>query len=157
VLYCLLAVLGGILLAEMQLRPPRRPIRNRQEIASAVRERYHADLQDVSVVSDGAILRGWYVVPSNDNGSVIVLLHGVSDNREGMLGFAPMFLDRGYRVLLPDARAHGESGGDLATYGIRESGDISRWIERLEEAHPKCVYGFGESMGCCATARVART
>jgi uncharacterized protein len=86
-------------------------------------------------------------VPSNDNGSVIILLHGVSDNREGMLGFAPVFLDRGYRVLLPDARAHGESGGDLATYGIRESSDISRWIDWLEEAHPKCVDGFGESMG----------
>jgi len=147
-LYGVFSVIGGILLAELQLHPPRRPIRNVPEVARTIRERYHADLQNVSVTaSDGAVLRAWYVMPRNDNGNVIILLHGVGDNRDGMFGFARMFLDRGYRVLLPDARAHGESGGTLATYGIKESADISRWIDWIEAGHPKCVYGLGESMG----------
>jgi hypothetical protein len=77
----------------------------------------------------------------------VILLHGVSDNREGITGYARPFLEQGYRVLLPDARAHGESGGDVATYGIRESNDIHRWVDWLEQSRPDCVYGFGESMG----------
>jgi hypothetical protein len=38
-----------------------------------------------------------------------------------------MVLQQGYRVLLPDSRAHGESGGTLATYGLVERDDIHRW------------------------------
>src|SRR6266481_5972064 len=60
------------------------------------------------------------------------------------------FLDHGYAVLLPDARAHGESGGEIATYGVKESDDIHRWVSWIYEhdvASSQCVYGFGESYG----------
>src|SRR2546430_7508367 len=58
-----------------------------------------------------------------------------------------MFLHKGYSVLLPDSRAHGESGGDLATYGITERQDVHLWAELLQQRAPGCVYLFGESMG----------
>jgi uncharacterized protein len=147
-LYFAGCVIGGVLLAEMQLHPPRRPIRQTAVFAAEVRNDFHADLQNVSIgAADGAVLRGWYVKPSNDNGDAIILLHGVGDNREGVAGYARMFLDHGYRVLLPDSRAHGTSGGEIATYGLKESDDIHRWVDWLEGGQPKCVYGFGESMG----------
>jgi uncharacterized protein len=77
-----------------------------------------------------------------------LLLHGVTDNRLGMAGYAQFFVRHGYTVLMPDSRAHGESGGDLATYGLRESNDIHLWIDWVEEhQHPGCVFGMGESMG----------
>src|SRR5262249_59487351 len=88
--------------------------------------------------------------PRNFNGDAVVLLHGITDNREGMGGFARLFLDHGYAVLMPDARAHGESGGMLATYGVRESDDLHRWVSWLytdELAPAQCVYGVGESYG----------
>ena len=45
------------------------------------------------------------------------------------------------------ARGHGLSGG-LATFGLKESDDIHRWTDWLEDTyHPHCVYGLGESMG----------
>ena len=51
-------------------------------------------------------------------------------------------------VLVPDSRAHGESGGDLATYGLLESDDVHRWVSWLmEEEHPLRVFGLGESLG----------
>lgn len=146
--YAILSVVGGILLAELQLHPPRRPIRHRAEVAAAARQYHSATLQDVVIVAqDGITLKAWYAVPENDNGSAIILLHGVSDNREGVAGYGRIFLKEGYRILLPDARAHGESGGELATYGVRESDDIHRWVNWLEQSRPMCVYGFGESMG----------
>ena len=147
-LYGFGCIVGGILLAELQLHPPRRPIKHRAEVAQAVREFHHATVEDVSITAqDGSILKAWYVRPENDNGSAVILMHGVSDNREGMAGYGRLFLKEGYRVLLPDARAHGESGGQIATYGVKESDDIHRWIDWLEQSPTKCVYGFGESMG----------
>jgi len=147
-LYAVGCVAGGVLLAEMQLHPPRRPIRHRAEFSRFVRDNFKAELLDVSIeAQDGITLRGWYVRPEKDNGNAVILTHGVSDNREGVAGFAQLFLQHGYRVLLPDARAHGVSGGDVATYGLKESDDIHRWVDWLEAGNPRCVFAFGESMG----------
>jgi uncharacterized protein len=148
-IYLLLAVVAGIFLAEASLRLPHRALRYREEAAARVRQEFHADLQDVSITtSDAVLLKAWYVRPKNFNNSAVVLMHGITDNREGVAGYAHIFLTHGYAVLLPDARAHGESGGEFATYGIKEAGDLHQWVSWLY-AHdrPQCVYGFGESYG----------
>lgn len=147
-LYLAGCVVGGVLLTEMQLHPPRRELSQAVAFRAEVRRDDHADVQDVSIqAADGVPLRGWYVKPQNDNGNSVILLHGVGDSREGVGGYARMFLQHGYRVLLPDSRAHGTSGGALATYGLKESDDIHRWVDWMQNNQPKCVYGFGESMG----------
>jgi uncharacterized protein len=65
-----------------------------------------------------------------------------------MAGFAELFLSKSYAVLLPDSRAHGESGGRYATYGLKESDDVHRWFDWLAaRQHPQCIFGMGESMG----------
>jgi alpha-beta hydrolase superfamily lysophospholipase len=147
--YLVFSVAGGITLTELQLRPWRRPVSQGKEAAAFVRARYGTELENVEITTtDGIALRAWYVRPPKANGRDVLMLHGVGDNREGVAGFAAMFLDRGYAVLLPDSRAHGESGGTLATYGLRESSDIRRWVDWLYvRRQSKCVYGFGESMG----------
>jgi hypothetical protein len=109
----------------------------------------NAGLQDVAVTtSDQAVLRGWLLRPAHANGDAVLVLHGLGDNRIGMTGYAQILLAHGYTVLLPDSRAHGVSGGTLATFGLLEQDDIHRWTDFLsEEVHPECVYGMGESMG----------
>jgi len=108
-----------------------------------------ADLEDVAITAqDGAVLRGWMVRPHHGNGNAAILLHGQADNRMGMMGYAQLFLAHGFAVLLPDARAHGVSGGQLATYGLLERNDIRQWFELLGAREgPSCIFGFGESMG----------
>lgn len=147
--YLVLSVIAGVLLAEGSLRPTHRPISHRQEAEAIVHQEFQTDLQEVSITAaDSAVLNGWYVHPRNFNGNAVVLAHGISDNREGVGGYAAMFLRHGYAVLLPDARAHGESGGKLATYGVKEADDLHRWVSWLyAQDAPKCVYGFGESYG----------
>jgi alpha-beta hydrolase superfamily lysophospholipase len=104
---------------------------------------------DVAITaSDGAILRAWSIRPHHDNANAVILLHGLGDNRLGTTGYAELLLSRGFSVLLPDSRAHGSSGGDLATFGLLEHGDIHRWLDWLEKNdHPDCIFGLGESMG----------
>ena len=145
-IYCLVSIVAGIVLAEMILHPGR--TRPNQAHIVEIFAQYGAQLQPVSIhAADGIELRAWYSVPTHENGRAVILLHGIGDNRGGVAGYGQMFLQDGYRVLMPDSRAHGESGGDLATYGLLESDDIHRWVSWLYDRGATCVYGLGESMG----------
>jgi hypothetical protein len=147
--YLALSILAGIVIADVSLKLHRLPLRHQRAVAAAVRTDFHAELQDVAIIAaDGAILKGWFVHPREYNGNAVILLHGITDNREGVAGYGKLLLEHGYAVLLPDARRHGQSGGELATYGVKESEDIHRWVSWIY-AHdpPQCVYGFGESYG----------
>jgi len=150
ILYCAFCTIMGIFVADAALHPTRRPLSN-EEIAtmrsSAIA--LDANLSDVSITTtDQATLRAWLIRPNHPNGNAVLLLHGLADNRIGMTGYAQLFLSHGFTVLLPDARAHGASGGPLATYGLLERNDIHQWLEFLDaQNHPHCIFGFGESMG----------
>jgi len=147
--WLVLSILAGIAIADVSLKLHRLPLRHRQAIAATARADFGAELQDVAITAaDGVVLKGWYVHPSAYNGNAVVLLHGITDNREGVAGYGHLLLQHGYAVLLPDARRHGESGGELATYGVKEADDIHRWVSWVyQHDPPQCVYGFGESYG----------
>src|SRR5216683_2449007 len=80
---------------------------------------------------DGALLRGWKVRPKNPNGSWVLLFHGVADNRVGVIGQSEFLLRAGYSVVMMDARAHGASGGAIATYAWLERNDTRAIIDAL--------------------------
>ena len=144
------SIMAGVFVAEGALHPGRRSLSADEESrARKMAERQDSDLVDVAIAArDGATLRAWSVRPRHGNEKAVILLHGVSDNRAGMIGYAELFLGHGFNVLLPDARAHGASGGGLATYGLMESEDIRRWFDWVErQQHTECIFGFGESMG----------
>jgi len=148
VCYAVVCAILAIFLGELAFRPQRVPVNERQS-AEAIAARFGAALRDVSVIaSDGSHLQGWFARPAKANGDAVILLHGVGDNRQGMMGFAELFLSHGFIVLVPDSRAQGESGGAFPTYGLKESDDVHRWFDWLViQQHPKCVFGMGESMG----------
>src|SRR5690349_2691026 len=58
---------------------------------------------------DGLRIAAWYVPPRN--GAVIIALHGIWGNRGQLVGIAHDLAARGYGLLLPDLRAHGDSEG----------------------------------------------
>jgi len=150
----------GIVSVEMALHSGRRPLEPQAEaLAQVIAARNDAELAQVSVTAkDGATLRAWSIRPSPSNGDAVILLHGQSDNRAGMLGNADMLLQHGYAVLLPDARAHGMSDGALATYGVREADDVRRWFDWLENAESlHCIDGLGDSMGAAQLLGSLRT
>ena len=145
-----LCALVGVVAMKAALHPMRLHVDQADEnAANDVAGSDRAALSDVSVIaSDGVILRGWLFAVSHGNGDAAILLHGQGDNRAGMLGNADMLLRRGYSVLLPDARAQGDSGGTIAAYGVKESDDLRRWFEWLERnLAPHCIDGLGDSMG----------
>jgi pimeloyl-ACP methyl ester carboxylesterase len=149
-LYLAFSAAAGIFIADGTLHPARRPLT--QEDESTMRNIAHqlnSDLADASITTPDAItLRAWIIRPQSSNGDTVILLHGLADNRVGMTGYAQLLLANGFTVLLPDARAHGTSGGQLATYGLLERRDIHQWFDFLAaQDHPNCIFGFAESMG----------
>src|SRR5262249_12980097 len=133
---------AGIYLGEITLRLPRKlpqPV-IRWEVAPP---------EDVEITAaDGLKMRAWVFRRAQANRGALILLHGQTDNRVGMLGYANLFLRQGYNTLVPDLRAHGASDGELATYGFREADDVHRWVDWMMAKQPGGhVFGLGESMG----------
>ena len=132
-------------------------------VAGATREDFEVS------ATDGAALRGWKVRPRNPNGNWVLVFHGVADNRVGVIGQSELLLRAGYSVVMMDARAHGASGGPIATYGWLERNDTRAIIDALlaserdryisvqmsspfppgtpEPAGPQHIFALGESMG----------
>jgi uncharacterized protein len=149
-LYLSLCTIGGVYLADGALHPMRRELT--EPDAAGFRQSIRAmsaEVEDVTITTpDAATLHGWLARPARRNGDAAILLHGLGDNRLGMTGYARMLLAHGLTVLLPDARAHGVSGGMFATYGLMERYDVRQWVELLRASTAaRCVYGLGESMG----------
>lgn len=148
--YLALSFVAGVFLTEGTLHPSRRSLSAKDEmLAQAIARNHDSELADAAILArDGATLNAWGIRPRNGNGKAVILLHGLSDNRLGMIGYAELLLRHGFSVLLPDARAHGASGGQLATYGLLESDDIRRWFDWFQQnQHPDCIFGLAESMG----------
>jgi uncharacterized protein len=146
----LFAGVAGAMMGGGMLHPMRREISPEliNQADSAFRG-VGASRQDFEVrAPDGILLRGWKVRPPHPNGDWVLLFHGVSDNRVGMLGYAEFLLREGYNVLMMDARAHGASEGTMATYGWLERNDTLAIADALfatEKVH--CFFLLGESMG----------
>jgi uncharacterized protein len=150
IIYLLLCSAAASFLTQTTLHPYRRPLSDdvQQQIRQAAAES-GAGVQDVEITTfDRTPLSAWYIRPFHPNGDAVILLHGLGDNRLGTVGYAQLLLKYSYSVLMPDARAHGLSGGSITTYGVLERDDIREWFAWIEQSErPACIYGLGESMG----------
>lgn len=83
----------------------------------------------------------------------VIILHGFMGRKEKMGEYAAMFHQLGYNVLLPDARAHGQSQGKYIGYGWPERYDVRKWAEKLVTKNgPRSqIVIFGVSMGGATT------
>lgn len=148
--YLGVSLFAAWMLAQLAVHPGRRPL------DPTVSQQLGVPVENVSITApDGAVLKAWFAQPDHPNGAAVILLHGVADNRQGVVGFGAMFLRHGYAVLLPDSRAHGESGGALPTYGVLERDDVRRWAAWLHPQAAGCEYLFGESMGAAIAIQVS--
>ncbi len=113
---------------------------------------FDVEFQSITLTTEDDIeLAAWYT-PSQ-NGAVILVAHGYAGGRSALMH--AYFAWHGYGVISWDARAHGESGGDLCTWGYYEQRDVKAALAyAINIANAKSVGGFGESMGA-ATMLVA--
>ncbi len=106
--------------------------------------------------ADGLRLTGWHI-PSR-NGATIILGHGLRCNRVDMLPQAALLAEHGYGSLLFDFRAHGESEGEMLTYGYGETDDVLAAVDYLlsrPDVDPQRIGILGGSLGAATAIRAA--
>lgn len=78
----------------------------------------------------------------------VITCHGTGSRRIHMASYARQFHNMGFHVLAPDARAHGESGGDLIGMGWLERLDVLAWAQELIARDPDAeIILHGVSLG----------
>ncbi|MGN0773731.1 MAG: alpha/beta hydrolase [Candidatus Ventricola sp.] len=97
--------------------------------------------------------------PLGDDGSApwaLVLHGGLGTDHSQVLDVACALSLQGYRVLAPDLYAHGQSEGETASLGIRETEDVLAWIDwiMLEDLDARIVC-FGQDEGGVAALLAA--
>jgi uncharacterized protein len=108
--------------------------------------------REATVAGDAVTLHGWRCAASPAPRGTIVYLHGVADNRVSGIGVIDRFGRRGFDVVAYDSRAHGESGGDVCTYGFFEKRDLHRILDGLA-AGP--IVLIGTSLGAAVALQEA--
>jgi len=134
-----LITLFGLAQVNNALHPPR-IVPPGNTLRESKIEFQHLDL----TTEDGIRLSAWYTPPRK--GAVILLAHGYGDNRPEWVHV--MLAKKGYGVLSWDARAHGESDGEISTVGYLEVLDVKAALDFvLAQPDVSHVGAWGGSMG----------
>jgi uncharacterized protein len=98
----------------------------------------------------GAGLVGWWV-PGAAGAPCVILMHGVHADRRDMLGRARFLQAAGYASFLFDFQAHGESRGEVITFGHLEARDAHSAVKVARETF-RCtrLAAIGDSLGGAA-------
>ena len=105
-------------------------------------------VEQVTVTSFDGLKLNAYDMHNHDTNRYMIMIHGISSSKAFMYPRAFEFDKLGYNILLIDQRAAGDSEGAYDTYGLKESQDLTIWIDYLNEKYPGVVIAlFGLSMG----------
>lgn len=81
-----------------------------------------------------------------------IVIHGYSNSKENVFDIAQSYFNKGFNVITPDLRAHGESEGKYIGMGWLDKEDIKKWIEYIVHIDKNAeIFLHGVSMGA-ATA-----
>ncbi|ABO66710.1 alpha/beta hydrolase [Geobacillus thermodenitrificans] len=104
-------------------------------------------------------LKGWVISPQKPARMTVVFAHGYGGNRiQKNVPFLPLakrLAAEGYRVILFDFRASGESDGEMITIGVKEKEDLLGVIDYAKQHYREPVALYGISMGAATSILAA--
>ena len=139
-----LIVIFPIVLVCIQLHPQR-------VIGHQTPEKYDMTYESVEIKSGSLTLSGWFFPSKQDDAPVVIVVHGLNASKGHFLLPTKMLYSNGFNVLLFDMRAHGNSDGQVISFGINEADDVKSAYDWANAHYPeKPVYALGYSMGGAA-------
>ncbi|EMA6345224.1 alpha/beta hydrolase [Bacillus cytotoxicus] len=93
-------------------------------------------------------LTGYEYINEQSSHKWAIVVHGYSSKASEMTKYIRHFYEKGYSVLAPDLRGHGNSEGDYIGMGWHDRKDVQRWIQQILKKDPQAEIAlFGVSMG----------
>ncbi|MDR1736901.1 MAG: alpha/beta hydrolase [Oscillospiraceae bacterium] len=134
--------------------PPPKDIPVNERPFSAEREEWrkkYASEEWTLVTRDGLTLRARHYSPEEKGTNWILLASGVQGQTLYLEDLVIDLHGRGYHVLVPELRGHGESGGELLGWGVPDKQDMLLWVRQIEETDEGAqIVLFGFSAGGAA-------
>jgi fermentation-respiration switch protein FrsA (DUF1100 family) len=87
-----------------------------------------------------------------------IVCHGLASSKSNQLILARKLVPAGFNCVAIDFRAHGESGGQLTTFGALEKRDVLaavKWVRQTHADQSQQIVGVGASMGAAALISAA--
>lgn len=94
----------------------------------------------------------WFLDKDSSKGTVIIF-HGFSGEKSGMVQKAEILHSMGYKVILADFVGSGASSGNQVTLGYKEAEDVKVCADYCKEQGEQNIYLLGTSMGAAAILR----
>jgi fermentation-respiration switch protein FrsA (DUF1100 family) len=141
-------LLFSVMLGRNLVRPKRK--RNRTSDLSTFVPEASYNTYPVHFYSlDGVQLAGLLLEPNEPNGHAIIVCHGLRHDKNSAVRFVQYLAREGYTLLLVDFRNHGESGGEITSYGYYEKYDLHGAVDFLRSRVkiPGQIGILGASMG----------
>jgi fermentation-respiration switch protein FrsA (DUF1100 family) len=148
VLFAMLTIGAGFVEVNRILHPPRNIPQGK------TLRKFNIPYQSIDLYTeDGIRLSAWYTPPTRKP-AVILVAHGFGDQRPEWV--YEMLARKGYGVLAWDARAHGESDGEISTVGYLEILDVRAALDyALAQPNVEHIGAWGGSMGAATLIRAA--
>jgi uncharacterized protein len=116
---------------------------------------FNLPFEDVTFnAPDGVALKGWWV-PAADAHGTVILVHGLNRSRIEMVRKVPFVHHLGWNALLFDLRHHGESAGDVSSFGFYEKQDVHAATTLARSRAPGTVVLWGVSLGAASATLAA--
>jgi uncharacterized protein len=103
--------------------------------------------------NSGIYIDSWYSATDSVAKGTVILFHGITSNKGMLLPEASAFRYLGYNVLLVDFRAHGNSGGNTTTIGVKEAEEVNMVYDYITAKGEKNIFLWGSSMGAVVVAK----
>jgi len=97
-------------------------------------------------------IEAWYIPIDSSRGTVI-LFHGLGGNKSFLLTQAYEFMYLGFNVMLMELRAHGNSGGNTTTLGVREGEEVKLAYDFIAKKGERNITLYGFSLGAVVISK----
>lgn len=90
-----------------------------------------------SITADDDVRLFARLYKEQDSNKTVICLPGYMTSAvKSFASLVPFYKENGYNVLLVTNRGHAESGGKHITFGAKESKDLLKWIDKINELYP---------------------
>jgi hypothetical protein len=102
--------------------------------------------ENLQIQSGERTINAWYSAVDSPKGCIL-MFHGVMVNKGYMVHEAAAFREMGYNVMLVDLRGHGQSEGNITSFGVHETEEITASFDQARKKDNERIFLFGVSMG----------